>query len=548
MRTFDSDPRNTTDILVFRYGSDPFGSWNQTTPGPLAVLVNAMLGNESWFYQVRNATNAQEERDALIAACIRGLPFATYTGYIRNGFSASNGQCSFLNFPGKVPEPETDLTTSANSTADAEIVRDLSRIVAEWFSGFGYDNSTEDALEAGMYLANEALLTLTADASRMDSARPIYFSNGTSVMKPSMRYPAKATVSFLILLETTGLIGLAVFIYRMPTFASRLDSVHVATIGSQLARQMGADLPPLSLRPRGLARQKYLKELEDVDGLIGVQEDIELAPLRSSAITPRTSVTLTPAASLHYPSSATSSLPHSSQPQGPTSPSASTPNSSTIPPPPPPPPPSTPAAAHRPISGSYISPPFNPRPLPRPISFASVTSHHTDDDIISVSALDAVSEVRTADDPDAPPKYGDVIQADDARHFGAPQRKKLVVGGSGRITREMATQPKRGRQVGTAAAVAATGRGGRWGRAGGRGRGGGNGSNNATRPGASGMMGTGTTPRAGVASPAVVNNHTLRNRSHRNSLVGPAAVVGVGHVQGETQASGLRSSRTVGTG
>lgn len=450
-----------------------------------------------------------------MAACIRGLPFATYTGYVRNGFAAPNGQCSFLNYPGKVPEPDADDTASSNATIDAQIMRDISKIVAEWFSGFGYDNSTEDALEAGMYLANEALLTLTADASRMDSARPIFYSNGTSVMKPSMRYPAKATVSFLMLLETVGLIALAVFIYRMPTFASRIDTVHVATIGAQLVRQMGADLPPLGLRPRGLARQKYLKELEDTDGLIGVQEEIELTPiLRSSAITPRTSATLTPAPSIYHHTSAT--MPHI-QPQGPSSPinNTTTTNSSnttsatqTSPP----------TATHRPISGSHISHPFNPRPLPRPISFVSVTSH-TDDDVIST--LDAVSE---AGDPDAPPKYGDVIQADDARHF-APQRKKLVVGGSGRITRDLAKKPKRGQ------GMAASSRSGRiWG-----------GGGDAGRVGTGAGTGTGTggtTARsAGMASPV----HS-RNRSNRSSLVGAA---GGG---GQAQALGLRSSRTVASG
>lgn len=401
----DSNPRNSTDVLLFRYGADPFNSWNQTTPGPLAVLVNAMLGNESWLYQVHNASTIQEESDAFVAACLRGLPFSTYTGYFRNGFSTANFDCSLLNYAGNVPSPD-DLTT--DSTADAQIVSDVSKMVAGWFSGFGYNASTEHALEAGLYLANEALLTLTADASKINSARPIYVSNGTSVIRPQMRNPSKAVVSFLMLVEISGLAFLAVFIYRMPTFAPRLDAVHVATIGSQLARQAGTGLPPLGLRPRGLARLKYLKELEDADGLIGVQEEIELTPLtRSSAATLRTSATPSPGPGLNYPQM---------QPQGP-SPSSPTP--------------SLHGGQSRP-GGAY------PRPSHRAHSFASTA--HTDDEITSV--LDAVSEVN---DPDAPPKYGDVVQADTHRAAPSAQKTELVVGGPGRITRDMAKRPRQPR-------------------------------------------------------------------------------------------------------
>ncbi|KAF3762811.1 hypothetical protein M406DRAFT_108045 [Cryphonectria parasitica EP155] len=406
----ESNPRNATDILVFHYGADPFNSWNETTPGPLTVLINAMLGNESWFYQVQNASTVQEQRDGFVAACLRGLPFSAYTGYFRNGFSMANLDCSFLNYPGKVPSVTSEsYNFGTYNQTDARIVGDVSQLVAEWFSGFGYNTSTEDALEAGMYLANEALLVLTTDSSKIDSARPIYVSNGTSVIRPNMRNPSKAVVSFLMLAEMLALIMLAVFIYRMPTFGSRLDAVHIATIGSQLSRQTGTELPPLGLRPRGLARQKYLKNLEETDGLIGVQEEVELTPLtRSSVVSPRTSATLTPGSGLSYPSP---------QPQGPS--------------------PSSPAPS---IHGAQPRPPGGvlTRPGPRVHSFASTA--HTDDEI--TSALDAVSEVN---DPDAPPKYGDVVQADAQRAAATAQHKKLVVGGSGRITREMAMRPRQPR-------------------------------------------------------------------------------------------------------
>lgn len=450
-----------------------------------------MLGEESWFHAVMNATNVQEERDAFISACVRGLPFSAYTGYFHNDFAAANLQCSFLGYPGKVPTLDSEgvadyyypsydsnLTSSFNESSEVQIAGDMSRMVAQWFSGFAVANgSTEDALEAGLYLASEALLTVTADASKVDSARPIYVSSGTSVVKPDMRNPAKAVVSFLVLAEIVGLLWLAWFSYRMPTFAARFDAFHVATIGAQLTttRQAGARLlllPPLGLRPRGRARLTYLKKLEDVDGLIGVQQqqqqqqqeeedegEIELMPLtrRSSAIalplSPRTSSTLTPGpTSLHSHSHYYPPPTHASSP--PPSPSVydaqhqhqhhrSTPLS---------------GGSHASLHMSFPPAALLPRPAPRVHSYAS--SSHTNDDIIS--ALDAVSEVH-ADDPDGggPPKYGDVVQADAERAAAAAaaaaatavetaaahvatataQRSQLVVGGPGRITREMARTP-----------------------------------------------------------------------------------------------------------
>lgn len=373
-----SNPHNKTDLLVYRYGADPYNNWNQSTPGPLAVLINAMLGEESWFPPLTNATTVQEEHDAFVSACTRGLPLSVYTGYLRNGFASANLECSFLNLPGKLVDA---------AAASPEGVGDASRLVAAWFSGFTYNASTEDALEAGMYLANEALLTLTVDASKIDSARPIYATQGTTVFKPAMRTASKAIVSFLMLVEIAGFGYLLWFSYRMPTFASRFDAVQVAVIGSQLTRHNRATsvLPPLGLQAKGKAWERCLKALEEHDGLIGFQEEMELMPLsRSSVATPRAS------------------------------PSPYTPS---------------------PTSSVYAHVPT--RPAAAAYATSTVTSSRTaEDDVIST----IVSE---PDDPDGPPKYGDVLQADAERAASAAsaaaamQRRWLVVGGAGKITRQM---------------------------------------------------------------------------------------------------------------
>lgn len=394
---------------MYRYGADPYDSWNQSTPGPLTVLINAMLGEESWFYPLTNATTLQEDRDAFVAACVRGLPLSVYTGYFHNGFASANFGCSFLGFPGKLPDLASNNQT--NGTVE-EMGEDVSHLVAAWFSGFTYNASTQDALEAGMYLANEALLTLTADASKIDSARPIYVSQGTTVFKPDMRNPSKAIVSFLVLVEIAGLGYFTWFCYRMPTFASRLDAVDVATIGVQLTRRGGSEviLPPLGLRARGREREKYLKGLEEVDGLIGVQEEIELTPLSmGSIVTPRTSTTLTVGAQV--PPAPTVSYNQSGRSQ---QRSLYTPS----------PAPSLYGGIQRPSSSLSQA--------PRAVPYATSAEHTADDDLIST----IMSE--EPDDPDGPPKYGDVIQADAER---AARGRRLVVGGAGRITKEMAKVP-----------------------------------------------------------------------------------------------------------
>lgn len=409
--------------------------------------MNAMLGNESWFYPVLNATlsNNQEKRDAFVSSCLRGLPFSTYTGADRNGFASANLQCSFLNLAGRVPETDDADYTFANYNETSEkITGDISRMVAEWFSGFAFNSSTENALSAGMYLANEAILTLTADASRLDSGRPIYVSNGTVVVKPRIHNTVKAIVSFLHLVEIVGLVLLAVFIYRMPTFASRLDAVHIAAIGAQLVRQMGGELPHLGLYPKGRARQRYIKGLEGTDGLIGVQEEVELTSLpitrnagpasasasaSMTATTPRTSSTLTNVAvGSHGQGPQYHLFPQAqSQPQGPTMPNQGSGAGTGA----------TPAVVSGPQhrrTPSNTSLPYVPRPPPRTNSFGSATATHIDDDIMT--PLDAVSEVT---DPDGPPKYGDVMQAD--AEAAAARKKVLVVGGTGKITRKMAKGP-----------------------------------------------------------------------------------------------------------
>lgn len=440
----ESNPRNESEVLIFRYGPDPFDSWSQKTPGPLTVLMNAMLGNESWFYPVLNATLSenQEKRDAFVSSCLRGLPFSTYTGPGNNGFASANMQCSFLNMAGKVPEIDDTSYGFANyNETTAQITGDLSRMVAEWFSGFAFNTSTEDALSAGIYLANEAILTLTADASRLDSARPIYVSNGTAVAKPTINITAKAIVSFLLLVETVGLVLLAIFIYRMPTFASRMDAVHIAAIGAHLVRQMGDELPPLGLHPRSRMRERYMKGLEDTDGLIGLQEEVELtsfpilrnagpasASASSNVPTPRTSSTLTNAAVASHGQGPLYHLFPQSQPlpQGP----LSRPGTGTAPTVP------SPFVPQHRQTASNTSLPFVQRP-PRVNSFGSTSATHNDDDIIT--PLNAVSE---NEDPDGPPKYGDVMQAD-AEAAAAARKKVLVVGGPAKITRELAKEVKR---------------------------------------------------------------------------------------------------------
>lgn len=235
--------------------------------GPCRSGFN-VSGNESWFHAVSTAPTSSEQTDAFVSACSRGLPFSAYTSFLGQEFSVPNNLCSNI---------DQEIATSNAAGGD------VSRLVARGVVRRVPRHEPQQHLDDAGRFANEALLTITADGSRADSGRPIFVSSGKVVVKPTMHLVSKIIVSVLLLVEVVALVSLAVFIYRVLTFASRLDAIHIAAIGAQLAGQ-GEELPLLGPRARGPKRDKCMKGLEDVDGLIGVEDEgVELTTVNTNA-------------------------------------------------------------------------------------------------------------------------------------------------------------------------------------------------------------------------------------------------------------------------
>ncbi|KAI1084089.1 hypothetical protein F5B20DRAFT_526672 [Whalleya microplaca] len=255
----DAIPRSdytTAASLGWTVGSDPFNTNSQITPGPFTASLLAMIGNGSWYQAVQNASinsdNLEVANAVYLDICSRGLPLTQLQE--SHGFWAATTVCNRLDY---------SIGRDYASTY-------LASITYEWFLGaFNNTNYTLANLGSAMYFANEALLTETAAAAAavLAPSHRIYQSSGRTVVKPSVALPAKIVISILLFVEIAALLALALFIYRVPTFASYFDSVSVAVIGAQILAS-GVRLPDLSL-----AKEKSLSNLKDHDGLIGIRDE-----------------------------------------------------------------------------------------------------------------------------------------------------------------------------------------------------------------------------------------------------------------------------------
>lgn len=264
--------------------ANPYTSEAVNTPGPLTTLMYSLLGNSSWLRPLENDTLTSDypgSAVALLDMCAHGIPFLNWdSSGSTQGFRAASSGCSNLYEYMSLGDPRYSNPT-----------RDLVLFAFEWFSGFNDTDHLGRTLAAGMYFANQATLSRATTSGLLYKNRNIYFSDGTSLTKPSVPLAAKVVISLLIGVEVLAIIALLVFIYRQQTFANRLDSITVASLGADLF------LPGRLLPPRG-RNEGTLKDLRDRDGLIGIREgyhedsgsdhmdDIELRNL-SDGYTPR---------------------------------------------------------------------------------------------------------------------------------------------------------------------------------------------------------------------------------------------------------------------
>ncbi|KAF4437946.1 hypothetical protein FACUT_5292 [Fusarium acutatum] len=186
-------------------------------PGPLMTVALAMFGNSSFFQAARVAG-----RD-------------TYNQTINN-------ICENSLFPmlGMMPH-NYDIgwcTRSARYRSNSPKMQD---VIYSYFNGLKNEEPTAQALEKAMFFANEALLTTAAS---LPQKRPIFYSPGTTIMKPKKDLAAVITVTVLIGLQVVALCALMWFILRAPTWTETLDADALAQIGGQL-KEWGEPRPDL---------------------------------------------------------------------------------------------------------------------------------------------------------------------------------------------------------------------------------------------------------------------------------------------------------------
>ncbi|GAW20596.1 hypothetical protein ANO14919_101040 [Xylariales sp. No.14919] len=226
----------------------PYGGYDQSTPGPLTTAMMSMLGEESWMKPLQNisvATDPATIKAIYTNMCTTGgIPFLLWEN--GSGFSYYRAYCGL----------------SGGSSG-----RTLYQVRLQAYGWFDYFSSTgrvNETLTAAAFFANEATLTRAATPKGLSTdAGYVYTSAGVTVHKPSIPLPAVIVISILLGVEVLAVLALLAFIYRKPTFTSRLDALVIATIGAQLSAT-GVELPHLNE-----AGKAWHKILQEHDGVIG---------------------------------------------------------------------------------------------------------------------------------------------------------------------------------------------------------------------------------------------------------------------------------------
>jgi hypothetical protein len=238
-------PLSASAPLNFRCFND---SDDQTcyplTPGPLTVSAMALFGNESFFGTARSGTDEAAARSICQGQMI---PFANqFPDY----FEADSDPCF-------------DTAVEPVEVVDPS---DTVNLLLNWIRFLNYTDTAETALAAAVFYANQATLSLSLQASG-DGVRDIYSSQGLTTQKPIVSLASIIVLSSLLFIEIFGLIALAVYILRTPTWTASFNSYTIA----QLARSLNDDVLP----PPGVDDEECNAALNKAHGIIGLVNDKE---------------------------------------------------------------------------------------------------------------------------------------------------------------------------------------------------------------------------------------------------------------------------------
>lgn len=221
----------------------------------------ALFGNSSIIFTAMNATTTNAT-DVLKGICRSGaVPFGIFFDIVDPFPSA----CSMIN---RLDDADEERIVGVS----------LRSLVATFVQDYFWNtNTTRTVLEVSMFAANEILLKTTADAGLVLLSRSIYSSNGYQVFKPVKSIAAIAVVSALLFLQVAAIVGLVIYNSSLPTWTSTLDGLAMAKIGKEL--KDSEVLSPLGVRDTSM------KKLAEVDGVVGLVENIELVTETGSQTT-----------------------------------------------------------------------------------------------------------------------------------------------------------------------------------------------------------------------------------------------------------------------
>ncbi|KAH7313708.1 hypothetical protein B0I35DRAFT_480376 [Stachybotrys elegans] len=237
-------------------GVDPYATGWIATPGPLMTTTLSLFGNTSFLRFFDGDTTSMSPSEAFYALCTHGnIPYGQIHSRSSNGdpHALCNGAVPALDAAG--PENEA----SIDSFIDV--------VLASWFNHFKTVTESENLLNIGMFVSNEVLMTQAVTAVEEGfGARPIYYSEGTPVLKPSLTPVVVIAISVLIGLQGILLGIMAFYGCSGPTWTPTLDAMAMARIGQAMA---DTDLPPI-----GPVERRHRMRLKDIDAVIGVDESI----------------------------------------------------------------------------------------------------------------------------------------------------------------------------------------------------------------------------------------------------------------------------------
>lgn len=222
----------------FTASSDYFDYFK--APGPLALSAVALFGNESHFAAAQRASALNDTATSRSLCDTARLPFASIA---RLANTVQGHSCS------------------ASVAADPAWA--AATQLLWWFQSF---NSTDafppTALGFATFYANDALLALASLGNDVFNRRVVYASDGRTTQKPRVPLPALVALSVLLLVEVAGLLAVAYYAWKTPTWTDTLKSATVARLANAMERD--------TLPPAGWHGEDHQAVFERLEGRIGV--------------------------------------------------------------------------------------------------------------------------------------------------------------------------------------------------------------------------------------------------------------------------------------